>query len=207
MPEQECEGFNFDDDLHINYKECAKRGPRNSMEVVYAVSAKKFPVQRDGPRRVCTATTLASNCLVQVDDFSSTASGSQPGPRNVVTRELKEAILGEMQLTEQEKGLTPTGTVFLHHWEKTTACWMEIFHHYGLTSMATVSGGRQLWKYILTLLDPAPYLWPLLASPGSQPVWGFHTPAHRPPHPQLVEVAYAHCSRRHERASAGHVQE
>ena len=129
------------DDLHINYKECPKRGPRNSMEIVYAAHSKRHPGQRDGPRKVFTATTLASNCMVQVDDFSAT-SGSQPAAALTVTRECKENILGPNQLTTREKGLAPTGTVFLFHWEKTTATWMEIFHHYGLTSIATCTAGR-----------------------------------------------------------------
>ena len=30
----------------------------------------------------------------------------------------------------------------MHHWEKTTETWMEVFHHYGLTSIATCTGGR-----------------------------------------------------------------
>jgi len=131
------------DDLHINYKECSKRGARNSVEIVYAASSKKFPVHREGPRKIFTSTTLASNCLVQVDDFSS-VHGSQPAANVTVSRSDKERILGQDGLTNKEKALLPTGTVFLYHWEKTEATWMEIFHHYGLTSMATVSAGRWL---------------------------------------------------------------
>jgi hypothetical protein len=61
-----------------------------------------------------------------------------------VSRSDKERILGQDGLTNKEKALLPTGTVFLYHWEKTETMWMEIFHHYGLTSMATVSAGRWL---------------------------------------------------------------
>jgi len=131
------------DDLHITYKECSKRGARNSVEIVYAASSKKFPVHREGPRKIFTSTTLASNCLVQVDDFSS-VHGSQPAANVTVSRSDKERIIGQDGLTIKEKALAPTGTVFLYHWEKTEATWMEIFHHYGLTSMATVSAGRWL---------------------------------------------------------------
>ncbi len=129
------------DDLHINYKECPKRGARNSMENVYAVHSKKFPGQRDGPRKIYTSTTLASNCLVQVEDFSA-KFGSQPDPSITVTRQSKENILGRDQLTCREQGLPPTGIVFLHHWEKSVETWIEILHHYGLTSLATCTAGR-----------------------------------------------------------------
>jgi hypothetical protein len=40
------------DDLHITYKECSKRGARNSVEIVFAASSKKFPVTREGPRKI-----------------------------------------------------------------------------------------------------------------------------------------------------------
>ena len=51
------------DDLHIHYRECPKRGPRNSMENVFAVHGKKWPGQRGGQRKIYKSTTLDSNVL------------------------------------------------------------------------------------------------------------------------------------------------
>jgi len=105
----------FKDDLNIHYRECQKRGARNSHEVVYAAHSKQWPGQgRCGPRKFYTATTLASDCLVQAQDFSS---GSQP-EELACNRSLKEAILGLEMMTPREQELPPAGSVVLFHWEK-----------------------------------------------------------------------------------------
>ena len=83
---------------------------------------------------------------MQVEDFPSKVGSvsAEHADENEVTvsRECKENILGRDQLTPKELALAPGGKVFLFHWEKSVETWMEIFHHYGLTSMATCSAGR-----------------------------------------------------------------
>ena len=137
------------DDLFISYKECIRRGARNSMEVVHAALSKPWPGgARTGARKIHTATSLASNCLAGVIDYSSLAEsdadarvGGQVG-QYPIDREAKEAILGLESLSEREKALPPTGRVVLFHWEKTVHTWMDIFDHFGLTSIATCTVGR-----------------------------------------------------------------
>ena len=59
-----------------------------------------------------------------------------------VDRETKEAILGMESLSEREKQQPPKDRVVLFHWEKTVHTWMDIFDHFGLTSLATCTVGR-----------------------------------------------------------------
>ena len=119
------------------------------MEVVHAALSKPWPGgARTGARKIHTATSLASNCLAGVIDYSSLAEsdadarvGGQVG-QFPIDREAKEAILGLESLSEREKAVPPTGRVVLFHWEKTVHTWMDIFDHFGLTSLATCTVGR-----------------------------------------------------------------
>lgn len=125
------------DDLFINYVECQRRGVRNSCEVVYAASSKGWMpgVDRGLARLKHLGTSLQSNCVVGVEDWAGRAQ------LETVTKGLKLAILGEAFLAEKEKELEKDDLVVLFHWEKSKDTWAEIFHHYGLTSLATISAG------------------------------------------------------------------
>ncbi len=124
------------DDLHIHWAENPKRGARNSHELVLAAFLPPGIQLAARQRPVHTLSTTASNCVVGVEEAAHTP------PHWQVTKEQKCAILGEGVLMAKERECAAHSQVTLFHWEKPEPLCRDILHHYGVTTLATISVSR-----------------------------------------------------------------
>jgi hypothetical protein len=137
-----CEGAKFsrkmphDEELYLHYKETsALRGKQRLMETIFLGHKKAFRAEDAcNSRLYYKLTSVNSDSIIMADRAEPSSL--------LVPREIKEAILGEDQLTQKDKQATPKDPVTFCTHEKSHLVWEEIFYSLGLTSGCSSTLGK-----------------------------------------------------------------
>ena len=123
------------DKLSIIYKESNKQKAKNQrLQETFHMGFDKAPKVDNGPRLHYQLTSTSTDAILLVQ---------KPEPETLlVSREVKEAVLGSTSLHAAEKKLQPDGLVLCFVHEKDTKLWEEVFFQLQVTSAASPTLGK-----------------------------------------------------------------